>query len=165
MCRCSNGRSAPQTATFGDSCDTLSGISFNQPSEAKPIAQARLSRLLWLPGTTAAGSDGPKSAILTCRAPGGAAIWDACAQNGRDGLQDVPASLLEQSKAPTPPTRVPAATVQACFRGSNLFHFLGLSHPQASPEGKKNRKKVNPQKCLHNSHLGPPRWRGRLGLL
>ena len=38
---------------------TLSSINFNQPPEAKPIAQARLSGLLWLPGTTAAGSDGP----------------------------------------------------------------------------------------------------------
>ena len=38
---------------------SLSSINFNQPSEAKPIAQARLSGLLWLPGTTAAGSDGP----------------------------------------------------------------------------------------------------------
>ena len=36
-----------------------SSINFNQPPEAKPIAQARLSGLLWLPGTTAAGSDGP----------------------------------------------------------------------------------------------------------
>ena len=49
----------PQTVTFSDSCDTLSTINFNQPPEAKPIAQARLSGLLWLPGTTAAGSDGP----------------------------------------------------------------------------------------------------------
>jgi hypothetical protein len=60
VCRCSNGRSAPKTVTFGDSCGTLSGINFNdnfnQPPEAKPIAQARLSGLLWLPGTTAAGS-------------------------------------------------------------------------------------------------------------
>jgi hypothetical protein len=49
----------PKKVTFGDSCGTLSSINFNQPSEAKPIAQARLSGLLWLPGTTAAGSDGP----------------------------------------------------------------------------------------------------------
>ena len=34
-------------------------INFDQPSEAEPIAQARLSGLPWLPGTTAAGSDGP----------------------------------------------------------------------------------------------------------
>ena len=45
--------------TFGDSRGTLSTINFNQPPEAKPVAQARLSGLLWLPGTTAAGSDGP----------------------------------------------------------------------------------------------------------
>ena len=50
---------AQNAVTFGDSCDTLSTISFNQPPEAKPIAQARLSGLLWLSGTTAAGSDGP----------------------------------------------------------------------------------------------------------
>ena len=50
---------APKTVTFGDSCGTLRSINFNQPPEAKPVAQARLSGLLWLPGTTAAGSDGP----------------------------------------------------------------------------------------------------------
>ena len=50
---------APQTATFGDSGNTHSTINFDQPSEAKPMAQARLSGLPWLPGTTAAGSDGP----------------------------------------------------------------------------------------------------------
>ena len=48
-----------KTVTFGDSRGTLSTINFNQPPEAKPVAQARLSGLLWLPGTTAAGSDGP----------------------------------------------------------------------------------------------------------
>ena len=37
----------------------LSSINFNQPSEAKPIAQAPWSGLHWLRGTTAAGSDGP----------------------------------------------------------------------------------------------------------
>jgi hypothetical protein len=38
----------PKRSTFGDiSCGTLSGINFKQPPEAKPIAQARLSGLLW----------------------------------------------------------------------------------------------------------------------
>ena len=37
VCRCSNGQSAPQTATFGEPPGTLKSINFNQPPEAKPI--------------------------------------------------------------------------------------------------------------------------------
>ena len=59
-------------------------------------------------GGTAAEGD---RSFLTC-------CW---AFYGRGGLQDASASLLEDTKAPTPPGRVPVATVQACFRCSNLF--------------------------------------------
>ena len=125
VCRCSNGRSAPQTVTFGDSCDTLSTISFNQPSEAKPIAQARLfvrSPLApWHHGRRLRWAVRPKSAILTCCAPGGAAIWAGCAQNGRDGLQDVQASLPEQSKARTPPGRTRLTALCRWFSPPGTF--------------------------------------------
>ena len=128
-----------------DSCGSLSSISFNQPpcrgQNLSPTGAVVRSPLApWHHGRRLRWAVRPESAILTCCAPGGAAIWAACAQNGRDGLQDAPASLLEQSKPPTPPTRVPRATVQAFLRGSNLFHFFSLSHPQASPESKKLKK-------------------------
>ena len=63
----------------------------------------------------------PKSAILTCCAPGGAAIWAGCAQNGRDGLQDVQASLPEQSKARTPPGRTRLTALCRWFSPPGTF--------------------------------------------
>ena len=65
VCRCSNGRSAPKTVTFGDSRGTLSTINFNQPPEAKPVAQARLSGLLWLPGSVSLLFPGVPSVFYT----------------------------------------------------------------------------------------------------
>ena len=140
MCRCSNGRSAPQTATFGDSCDTLVvSVSTSRlrpnlsPRRGCPVSSGSLA-----PQPPAQmGRGGPKSAILTCCAPGGASIRAAWAIYGRDGLQGVPASLLERSEAPTPPGRTQMRVVYAFFEvyinfGENINFLLpgGGSDPK-----------------------------------
>ena len=42
------------------------------------------------------------------------------------------------------------------------FPFFGSEPPPRQPRGQKIKKNVNPQKRLHDSHLGPCRWRCRV---
>ena len=95
------------------------------------------------------GRGGPKSAILTCCAPGGASIRAAWAIYGRDGLQGVPASLLERSKAPTPPGRTQMRVVYAFFEV-----YINFLLPGGGSDQKMENVRTS-ETSLHTCHEHP----------
>ena len=95
------------------------------------------------------GRGGPKSAILTCCAPGGASIRAAWAIYGRDGLQGAPASLLERSKAPTPPGRTQMRVVYAFFEV-----YINFLLPGGGSDQKMENVRTS-ETSLHTCHEHP----------